>query len=43
MDEGYDAVNVARARDLATGRPLDTLPPDAFHLRGARARTPAPA
>lgn len=41
MDEGYDAVNVARARDLAAGRPLAPLPPEALHLRGARARTPA--
>jgi deoxyribonuclease-4 len=41
MDEGYDAVNVARARDLAAGRPLALLPPEALHLRGARARTPA--
>jgi deoxyribonuclease-4 len=43
MDEGYDAVNVARARDLAAGRPLAPLPREALHLRGARARTPAPA
>jgi deoxyribonuclease-4 len=42
MDEGYDAVNVARARDLAAGRPLAPLPPEAFELRGTRARTPAP-
>ena len=41
MDEGYDAVNVARARDLAAGRPLAPLPAEALHLRGARARTPA--
>jgi deoxyribonuclease-4 len=41
MDEGYDAVNVARARDLAAGRPLAPLPPEALELRGARARTPA--
>jgi deoxyribonuclease-4 len=41
MDEGYDAINVARARDLARGRPLDPLPAEALHLRGARARTPA--
>ncbi len=42
MDAGYDAVNVARAGDLAAGLPLATLPPEAFELRGARARTPAP-
>jgi deoxyribonuclease-4 len=43
MDEGYDAINVARARALATGEPLEPLPAGAFHLRGsAKART-APA
>jgi deoxyribonuclease-4 len=41
MDQGYDAVNLARARDLAAGLPLDPLPPEAFELRGARSRTPA--
>ncbi len=41
MDEGYDAVNMERARRLAIGRPLDPLPPEAFELRGSRARTPA--
>ena len=41
MDEGYDAVNMERARRLAAGCPLDPLPPGAFELRGARARTPA--
>ncbi len=39
MDEGYDAVNVARAYDLAAGRPLATLPPEAMTMRGSRART----
>lgn len=43
MDEGYDAINLARARDVAAGRPLAPLPPGAHHVRGARARTPAPA
>ena len=44
MDEGYDAINLRRARDLAAGRPLDPLPPGATSLRGSRARTPpAPA
>ncbi len=28
MDDGYDAVNLARARDLAAGRPLQPLPPE---------------
>jgi deoxyribonuclease-4 len=43
MDEGYDAVNIARARDLAAGRLLAELPPEAMHLRGSRARTPPEA
>jgi deoxyribonuclease-4 len=43
MDEGYDAINVGRAYDIAAGRPLDDLPPEAMTLRGSRARTgPAP-
>jgi len=43
MDEGYDAVNMARARDLVAGRPLNELPPEAMTLRGSRSRTgPAP-
>lgn len=39
MDEGYDAVNVDRARRLAAGQSIDDLPPEAFDLRGSRART----
>jgi deoxyribonuclease-4 len=39
MDEGYDAVNVSRAKDLAAGRPLEELPPEAFAVRGSRSRT----
>jgi hypothetical protein len=43
MDEGYDAINLARAYDIAAGRPLADLPPGAMMLRGSRARTgPAP-
>ncbi len=42
MDEGYDAVNIARAHDIAAGRTLATLPPEAMTVRGSRART-APA
>jgi deoxyribonuclease-4 len=42
MDEGYDAVNVGRAYDLAAGRPLAALPPEAMEVRGSRARS-APA
>jgi deoxyribonuclease IV len=40
MDDGYDAVNMDRARALALGRPLVPLPPEAMNLRGSRARTP---
>jgi len=44
MDEGYDAINIARACDIAAFRPLRALPPGAMTLRGSRARTgPAPA
>ena len=44
MDEGYDAINIARAYDIAACRPLADLPPEAMTLRGSRARTgPAPA
>jgi deoxyribonuclease IV len=39
MDEGYDAVNMARARDIVAGLPLADLPPEAMTLRGSRART----
>ena len=43
MDEGYDAINIRRALDLAAGRPLAPLPPGAMHLRGSRARSGPPA
>ena len=44
MDEGYDAINIARAHDIAARRPLAELPPEAMTLRGSRARTgPAPS
>lgn len=39
MDEGYDAINAARMLDLAAGRPLAELPPEAKELRGSRSRT----
>jgi len=42
MDEGYDAVNVARAVALAEGRPLAPLPPGAMSVRGSRSRSAAP-
>lgn len=43
MDEGYDAINVRRALDLAAGRPLEPLPPGAMHLRGSRSRSASAA
>ena len=43
MDTGYDAINADRARDLAEGRPLAILPPEAMNLPGSRAHTgPSP-
>ncbi len=42
MEEGWDAVNLERARDLAAGRPLAPLPPAAFHTRSARGRGAPP-
>ncbi len=42
MDEGYDAINIRRAQELAAGRPLDPLPPEAFTIRSSRGRS-APA
>jgi deoxyribonuclease-4 len=39
MDDGYDAINAQRARDLAEGRALAGLPPEAMNLPGSRART----
>ena len=42
MDDGYDAVNMARARDLAAGIRPAPLPPEALELRGSRARAGGP-
>jgi deoxyribonuclease IV len=42
MDDGYDEVNVRRALDLATGRTLEPLPPEAFEVHSAKSRS-APA
>ncbi len=42
MEDGYDAVNIARVADLAAGRPLRVLPPEAFETRSAKGRS-APA
>ena len=39
MDNGYDAINIARTHDLAADRPLSDLPPEAFEVPGSRART----
>ena len=42
MDEGYDAVNMARARDLAAGVRPAPMPPEALELGGSRARAAGP-
>jgi deoxyribonuclease-4 len=42
MDDGYDAINMARCRELMAGRPLPTLPEEALTMAGSRSRT-APA
>jgi deoxyribonuclease-4 len=42
MDAGYDAVNMARAFDIAAGHGLEPLPPEAFEVRSAKGRS-APA
>ena len=42
MEEGWDEVNLARARALAAGEPLDPLPEAAFHTRSARGRAAPP-
>ena len=42
MEDGYDAVNMARAKALAKGEPIDDLPPEAFATRSAKGRS-APA
>lgn len=41
MDDGWDAVNLARARDLLAGRPLEPLPAEAFDLPPRKGRRPA--
>ena len=38
MEDGYDAINLERARLIAEGRRLPTLPPAAFQLRRSRSR-----
>jgi deoxyribonuclease-4 len=39
MDEGYDAINLARAVALARGEPLAPLPPEALNLRRRRSQS----
>ena len=42
MDEGYDMVNMGRAWDLVAGRPLATLPLEAFETLSAKGRSAPP-
>jgi hypothetical protein len=42
MEDGYDLVNLERARALVRGEALAELPPEAFELRGSRARAASP-
>jgi deoxyribonuclease-4 len=42
MDDGYDLVNMDRARDLVEGRALAELPPDAFDTPSTRGRSGPP-
>jgi deoxyribonuclease-4 len=41
MDEGYDAINLERARALIRRETLTPLPPEAFQIRGSRSRAAA--
>ena len=41
MEDGYDAVNVARVRALLRGEALDELPREALELPGSRTRAAA--
>jgi len=43
MDEGWDAVNLARAWDMAAGRAVAELPPEAFATRPAQSAAPPDA
>ena len=43
MDDGYDAINIARAFDIAAGRPLADLPPGAMEVSSGRGRLGPPA
>ena len=43
MEEGWDAVNLARAWDMAAGRAVAELPPEAFATRPAQSAAPPDA
>jgi deoxyribonuclease-4 len=43
MDDGYDAINIARAYDIAAGRPLADLPEGAMEVASGRGRLGPPA
>jgi len=43
MDSGYDLVNLDRVRMLIDGEIPPALPPEAFEVRGSKARTAPPA
>ena len=43
MDEGFDAINVARAYEIASGEPLTELPAGADNVTSDRSRTGPPA
>jgi deoxyribonuclease IV len=42
MEDGYDAVNLARAVAIARGERPGDLPPEAFQLRGSRSKAATP-
>ncbi|HEX5826301.1 MAG TPA: deoxyribonuclease IV [Candidatus Limnocylindrales bacterium] len=42
MEEGYDAINLHRAKALVTGEPLAELPPGAFNLPPRKRRSAPP-
>jgi deoxyribonuclease-4 len=42
MDQGYDAINLARCRALLAGETLDPLPPAAFEVSSGGHRSAAP-
>ena len=42
MSEGYDAINLDRARRLVAGESLPPLPAEAFTIKGSRTRGSAP-